>query len=145
PQRMPDRTEEHGSGRAVRRHDDVCAAGCRYEAGRRETADLVARVVAHDRYTTAWQSAGRTADPWWGPPIEGLIRDLGEGGASAVVVCSVGFVADHLEILYDLDIEARTLARSKGWRSRGRRCRTPILPSPRCSRTSSTGTWPSEK
>ncbi|TMM06936.1 MAG: ferrochelatase [Actinobacteria bacterium] len=111
---LPVRTEEDGSDRCLRCHDAVCAAGCRYDAGLHETADLVARVAAVDRYTTAWQSAGRTADPWWGPPIEGLIRDLGEGGASAVVVCSVGFVADHLEILFDLDIEARTLAEEQG-------------------------------
>ncbi|MDP9299992.1 MAG: ferrochelatase [Actinomycetota bacterium] len=111
---LPVRTEGDGSNRCLRCNDAVCATGCRYDAGLRETADLVARSVGLDRYTTAWQSAGRTADPWWGPPIEELIRDLGEGGAPAVVVCSVGFVADHLEILYDLDIEARTIARENG-------------------------------
>ena len=111
---LPVRSEGDGSNRCLRCHDAVCAAGCRYDAGLRETADLVARKVGLDRYTTAWQSAGRTADPWWGPPIEELVRDLGEGGAPAVVVCSVGFVADHLEILYDLDIEARTIAEECG-------------------------------
>ena len=74
----------------------------------------MARKVGLDRYTTAWQSAGRTSDPWWGPPIEELIGDLGAGGAPAVVVCSVGFVSDHLEILYDLDIEARAIAEEHG-------------------------------
>jgi ferrochelatase len=111
---LPVRTEEDGSDRCLRCHAAVCAAGCRYDAGLRETADLVARNVGLDRYTTAWQSAGRTADPWWGPPIEALIRDLGGRGIPAVVVCSVGFVADHLEILYDLDIEARTIAKEHG-------------------------------
>src|SRR5437016_1884017 len=80
---LPVRTEEDGSTRCLRCHDAVCAAGCRYDAGLRETADLVARNVGLDRYTTAWQSAGRTADPWWGPPIEAVIRDLAEGGAAA--------------------------------------------------------------
>ena len=111
---LPVRNEEDGSSRCLRCHAAVCAPGCRYDAELRETADLVARNVGLDRYTTAWQSAGRTADPWWGPPIEALIRDLGGSGAPAVVVCSVGFVADHLEILYDLDIEARTIAEECG-------------------------------
>jgi ferrochelatase len=111
---LPIRTEADGSSRCLRCHDAACAAGCRYDAGLRETAELVARKVGLDRWTTAWQSAGRTADPWWGPPIEELIRDLGAGGAPAVVVCSAGFVADHLEILYDLDIEARAIAREHG-------------------------------
>jgi ferrochelatase len=111
---LPIRTEADGSDRCLRCHDAACAAGCRYDAGLRETADLVARKVGLDRHTTAWQSAGRTSDPWWGPPIEELIRDLGAGGAPAVVVCSVGFVSDHLEILYDLDIEARAIAQENG-------------------------------
>ncbi len=111
---LPVRAEADGSNRCVRCHDAGCAAGCRYDAGLRETADLVARKIGLDRYATAWQSAGRTADRWWGPPSDELIRDLGEGGAPAVVVCSVGFVADHLEILYDLDIEARTIAEERG-------------------------------
>jgi ferrochelatase len=111
---LPVRIEEDGSDRCLHCHAAVCAAGCRYDAGLRETADLVARNVGLDRYTTAWQSAGRTADPWWGPPIEALIRYLGGSGTPAVVVCSVGFVADHLEILYDLDIETRTIAEGRG-------------------------------
>ena len=111
---LPIRTEVDGSNRCLRCHDAACTARCRYDAGLRETADLVARKVGLDRYTTAWQSAGRTSDPWWGPPIEELIGDLGAGGAPAVVVCSVGFVSDHLEILYDLDIEARAIAEGHG-------------------------------
>ncbi len=61
-----------------------------------------------------WQSAGRTADPWWGPPVEDVIRELAAKGHAAVLVCSAGFVADHLEILYDLDIEARQIAEEAG-------------------------------
>jgi len=92
----------------------VCAAACRYHEGLRETADLVAATAGLEAWTTAWQSAGRTADPWWGPPIEDVLTGLGEQGCPAVVVCSAGFVADHLEILYDLDIEAKTLAEGAG-------------------------------
>ncbi|HXW39397.1 MAG TPA: ferrochelatase, partial [Acidimicrobiales bacterium] len=62
----------------------------------------------------AWQSAGRTPEPWLGPDLSGEIARAGRAGATAVVVCPVGFVADHLEILYDLDIEAAGVARSNG-------------------------------
>ena len=59
-------------------------------------------------------SAGRTGDPWLGPTVEEVIRDLAQVGHHAVVVCPAGFVADHLEILYDLDIEARRVAEEAG-------------------------------
>jgi ferrochelatase len=93
---------------------DACPDGCRYEAGLRETADLVAEALGISHWTTAWQSAGRTADPWWGPPIEEVIPELAEQGRRAVVVCSAGFVADHLEILYDLDVGCRQIAEDAG-------------------------------
>ena len=93
-----------------------CDASCRYRDGLQETADLVAKQIGLDDYLIAWQSAGRTDDPWWGPPVEDVIEQLAVDGRDAVVVCSAGFVADHLEILYDLDIEARQLAEEAGLR-----------------------------
>ena len=93
-----------------------CDESCRYRDGLRETADLVAQELGLEDYLIAWQSAGRTADPWWGPPIEAVIEELAIAGRGAVVVCSAGFVADHLEILYDLDIEARGIAEGAGTR-----------------------------
>jgi ferrochelatase len=71
----------------------------------------------------AWQSAGRTADPWIGPDLLVEIGRVAAEGATAVVVCPVGFVSDHLEVLYDLDIEAEQVARSVGVRF----ARTPSL------------------
>ncbi len=65
-------------------------------------------------WQVAWQSAGRTPDPWLGPDILDVIRGLPAAGAGAVVVCPIGFVADHLEILYDLDVEARAVADAAG-------------------------------
>ncbi len=94
---------------------DVCTTACRYLEQLRDTADLVAERLGLTAYTTAWQSAGRTADPWLGPPVEDVIRDLARQHA-AVIVCSAGFVADHLETLYDLDIEAQEVAREAGVR-----------------------------
>ena len=94
----------------------ACVARCEYVAELRETARLVgdAAGLEAERVTTGWQSAGRTPDPWWGPPVEDVIRDLADAGRPAVVVCSAGFVADHLEVLYDLDIEARDVAAEAG-------------------------------
>jgi protoporphyrin/coproporphyrin ferrochelatase len=65
-------------------------------------------------WAVAWQSAGRTPDVWLGPSLTDEIVTAAGRGATAVVVCPVGFVADHLEILYDLDIEAAAVAASHG-------------------------------
>ena len=111
---LPVRTVEDGSRRCLR--CDACEDSCRYRDGLARTADLVAAGLGLPRHTIAWQSAGRTDDPWWGPPIEDVIAGLGSDGCPAVVVCSAGFVADHLEILYDLDIEARGIAERSGMR-----------------------------
>jgi ferrochelatase len=108
---LPVRTADDGSLRC--KYCD-CADACRYVGGLQETADLVAAKVGLTDYTTGWQSAGRTDDPWWGPPIDDVIAELATAGRSAVVVCSAGFVADHLEILYDLDIEAKRSAERAG-------------------------------
>jgi ferrochelatase len=66
-------------------------------------------------WALAWQSAGRTREPWRGPDVARVIRDLGDTGrADGVLVCPQGFVSDHLEVLYDLDIEARRMATESG-------------------------------
>jgi ferrochelatase len=105
-----------GDGRQWCKHCAFCEDACRYPVGLRQTADLVASRVGlgPGTYTTAWQSAGRTPDPWFGPPIEDVIPVLAAAGRTAVVVCSAGFVADHLEILYDLDVEAAAIAAASG-------------------------------
>ncbi|MEP6973765.1 MAG: ferrochelatase, partial [Actinomycetota bacterium] len=110
---LPVRTLEDGSQRCK---TCDCADSCRYRNGLQETADLVAKYAGLNDYLIAWQSAGRTSDPWWGPPIEDVIADLVAGGRDAIVVCSAGFVADHLEIMFDLDIEARAIVEKAGTR-----------------------------
>jgi ferrochelatase len=80
----------------------------------RETAAAVAEHAGIERWTVAWQSAGRTADPWLGPDILEVIEELAGRGVTGIVVCPCGFVADHLEVLYDIDIEARELADKLG-------------------------------
>jgi protoporphyrin/coproporphyrin ferrochelatase len=108
---LPVRTLDDGTQRC--KHCD-CDDSCRYRDGLQRTADLAAERLGLGRHLIAWQSAGRTADPWWGPPVEDVIEQIAEQGHRAVLVCSAGFVADHLEILYDLDIEARGIAESAG-------------------------------
>ena len=110
---LPVRTLDDGTQRCK---SCDCDDSCRYRDGLQETADLVADRLGLQDYLIAWQSAGRTNDPWWGPPIESVIQELVTAGRDAVVVCSAGFVADHLEILYDLDIEAREMVEEAGVR-----------------------------
>jgi ferrochelatase len=67
------------------------------------------------RWRLAWQSAGRTPEPWRGPDVAEVIRSLGADGAvDGVLVCPQGFTSDHLEVLYDLDIDARRVAEEAG-------------------------------
>ena len=76
----------------------------------RETGEAVATRLGLERWTTGWQSAGRTPEPWLGPPLDESVEKAAAEGYTAVVVVPCGFVADHLEILYDVDIEARQAA-----------------------------------
>lgn len=96
----------------------IIDAGDPYPDELRATATAVAREAGLGRWSTwaiAWQSAGRTPEPWIGPDILDVLRDLGPSeNADGVLVCACGFVADHLEVLYDLDIEAKSLATSLG-------------------------------
>jgi protoporphyrin/coproporphyrin ferrochelatase len=82
------------------------------------SAAAVAADAGLDRWagwSLCWQSAGRTPEPWRGPDILDVIRDLAATGrADGVLVCPQGFVADHLEVVYDLDIEARAVAEPLG-------------------------------
>jgi len=92
----------------------LVAAGDPYETQVHESATAIAEAAGLGRWSVAWQSAGRTADAWLGPDVRDVIAALPGSGASAVVVCPVGFVSDHLEVLYDLDIEARAVADEAG-------------------------------
>ena len=76
---------------------------------------LAAEELALPCWSIAWQSAGATPEPWRGPDILDLLRDRAADDATdAVLVCPQGFVADHLEVAYDLDIEAARLAAEVG-------------------------------
>jgi len=94
----------------------VVEAGDRYPDEMAESAAAAAAAagLADAGWRVAWQSAGRTAEPWVGPALLDVVCELAHGGAGAVVACPIGFVSDHLEVLYDLDIEARLVAERAG-------------------------------
>lgn len=90
----------------------ILAAGDPYPAQLRETAAAVAAHHPGVPWSVAWQSAGRTPEPWLGPDVLEVLRTRAPDGSPGVVVCACGFVADHLEVAYDLDIEAAAVAAS---------------------------------
>ncbi|WP_213412955.1 ferrochelatase [Xylanibacillus composti] len=75
------------------------------------TSRAVAERTQVSNWEFAWQSAGRTSVPWLGPDILDVLEKLHTEQVRAVLVCPVGFVSDHLEVLYDLDIEAKQTAK----------------------------------
>ena len=92
----------------------ILETGDPYPAQLRETAVAVAGRAALDRWSVAWQSAGRTPEPWIGPDLLTVLPELAAAGVGGVVVCAAGFVSDHLEVLYDLDVEAAGVAEGLG-------------------------------
>jgi len=79
-----------------------------------ETSRLVAERAGLGEWSFAFQSASATGEPWLGPDILQELDHLHANGVSEVLVCPVGFVSDHLEILWDLDVEARDRAGELG-------------------------------
>lgn len=79
------------------------------------TSRLIAERVGMTNWQFAWQSAGQTATPWLGPDILEVLETIHrEEGVKHVIVCPIGFVSDHLEVLYDIDIECKQLADKLG-------------------------------
>jgi ferrochelatase len=80
-----------------------------------ETSKAIADRTGITNWQFAWQSAGQTATPWLGPDIQDVLRTISEEEqVRNVLMCPVGFVSDHLEVLYDIDIECQSLARELG-------------------------------
>ena len=85
-----------------------------YKSQLRETSQLVADRAGAGFWDFAFQSAGDPPDSWLGPLFKEKIEELSKKGFHEILICPVGFVSDHLEILYDLDIEARGFGHSIG-------------------------------
>jgi ferrochelatase len=96
----------------------VLAAGDPYGEQCLETARLVAAEagLADDRWSWAYQSAGRTPEPWAGPDIGERLAELAARGVRDVVSVPVGFVSDHVELLFDIDVRAAGTASRLGLR-----------------------------
>ncbi len=94
----------------------VIESGDGYDERLRETGELVASETGVASWRVCWQSAGRTPESWIGPDILEVISLLPAEGKRAAVVCPAGFTSDHLEVNYDIDIEAQALADSVGLR-----------------------------
>ncbi|MGH9668703.1 MAG: ferrochelatase [Terriglobales bacterium] len=90
-----------------------------YEAQVRETASLVAIQMPSltvDDWSFAFQSQGASGGPWLGPTVEDTIRELKQKGNSGVFLQPIGFVCDHVEVLYDIDVAFREFAEREGMR-----------------------------
>jgi len=90
--------------------EKILANGDTYPEQLRDSAQQAANLAGVTAWDIAWQSAGRTADPWIGPDILQVLRDKRAAGLTSIVSCPIGFVADHLEVLFDIDIEAAGVA-----------------------------------
>ncbi len=96
----------------------IIQMGDPYDRQLRETAQLIANRVGlpDERWSWSYQSAGRSPEPWLGPQLEDFIPELVAEGHTKFVGVVVGFVSDHVEILYDIDILAQEVAQSLGAR-----------------------------
>lgn len=95
--------------------EKILEMGDPYPEQLQETADLIAKAAGIRHYTIGWQSEGNTPDPWLGPDVQDLTRELyGKDGYTSIIYCPVGFVADHLEVLYDNDYECKVVCDDLG-------------------------------
>ncbi len=95
--------------------EKIIAAGDPYPQQLQETADLIAEAAGVKNCVIGWQSAGNTPEPWIGPDVQDLTRELHENhGYTSFVYVPAGFVADHLEVLYDNDYECKVVTDELG-------------------------------
>ena len=88
------------------------AANCDYAAQLAETGSLIARALNIENWQLVYQSrSGSPSQPWLGPDVSDHLRALADKGVKDVVVAPIGFVSDHMEVVYDLDYEAQKVAR----------------------------------
>jgi ferrochelatase len=92
----------------------VLAMGDPYKDELLATSSLVADAAGVDDWSFSFQSESPSGEPWLGPDILDHLRELHASGVERVLVCPVGFVSDHLEIRWDLDVEAKELAQELG-------------------------------
>ncbi|MDQ1682141.1 MAG: protoporphyrin/coproporphyrin ferrochelatase [Frankiaceae bacterium] len=94
--------------------EKILLGGDPYPSQLQETAEAVAGRLGLTNWSVGWQSAGRTGDVWLGPDILDVVRAKKAEGQPGLVACACGFVADHLEVRFDLDVEAARVAAEVG-------------------------------
>ena len=94
----------------------ILADGDPYPLQLEETAGLVAAACGFKAWRFAYQSRGAAAEPWLGPDASAVIAEISAAGAQAVVLCPVGFVSEHMETLYDIDVLYKGEAEARGLR-----------------------------
>jgi ferrochelatase len=92
----------------------ILASADPYPDELKASAVEVAKRARVNEWRFAYQSAGATAEPWLGPDVEEVLPELAKAGHDAVLLVPIGFVCDHVEILYDIDVEYQALARRLG-------------------------------
>ncbi len=98
----------HSLPRRIQQWDDP------YQRELNQSCEAVAQLVGLPHWQFSFQSASNTGEPWLGPDILETLSDLAGQGVKHVLTVAIGFVSDHLEILFDIDIEARELAEGLG-------------------------------
>ncbi|WP_101843429.1 ferrochelatase [Halobacillus sp. Marseille-P3879] len=95
--------------------EKILEGGDPYPEQLKRTAQLISEETGITQYEVGWQSEGNTPDPWLGPDVQDLTKDLfNEKGYHSFVYAPVGFVSDHLEVLYDNDYECKVVCHEIG-------------------------------
>ncbi|MBZ5750782.1 ferrochelatase [Metabacillus rhizolycopersici] len=94
--------------------EKIIASGDPYPQQLQDTANLIAEAAGVSDYAIGWQSAGNTPETWLGPDVQDLTKELFNKGHKTFVYIPVGFVADHLEVLYDNDYECKVITDELG-------------------------------
>ncbi len=95
--------------------EKILSYGDPYPNQLQESADMIAQAAGVAHYELGWQSAGQTGEPWLGPDVQDLTRSLHEKNQfTHYIYAPIGFVADHLEVLYDNDYECRVVTEEIG-------------------------------
>ena len=95
--------------------EKILQLGDPYPQQLEETAKLIAEGAGVSEYAVGWQSAGQTPEPWLGPDVQDLTKELyEEKGYKAFIYIPVGFVSTHLEVLYDNDYECKVVTDQVG-------------------------------
>ena len=94
--------------------EKILASADPYPDELKASAADVARLARLPEWRFAYQSAGATSEPWLGPDVAEVITEIARAGNTAILLVPIGFVCDHVEILYDIDVEGQALAKRLG-------------------------------